>query len=112
MGERTRHHRWRATILAGMPGADQDRRTPGGGGGAGGVVMHHAGAVTDARVAAAEICADLRAGEMLDPSFDRRTSKLDARDRRWVRELVYGTLRRRSRIDSYLDARVRGGMVR
>jgi 16S rRNA (cytosine967-C5)-methyltransferase len=74
--------------------------------------MHHAGAVTDARVAAAEICADLRTGEMLDPSFDRRTSRLDARDRRWVRELVYGTLRRRSRIDSYLDARVRGGTVR
>src|SRR5689334_10504449 len=116
MGKRSRHHRWRATILAGMPGADQDRRTPGGGsgggGGAGGVVMHHAGAVTDARVAAADICADLRMGEMLDPSFDRRTSKLDARDRRWVRELVYGTLRRRSRIDAYLDARVRGGTVR
>jgi 16S rRNA (cytosine967-C5)-methyltransferase len=97
-----------------MPGADQDRRTPGGGsgGGAGGVATHHAGAVTDARVAAAEICADLRTGEMLDPSFDRRTSRLDARDRRWVRELVYGTLRRRSRIDAYLDARVRGGTVR
>jgi len=74
--------------------------------------MHHAGAVTDARIAAAEICADLRTGEMLDPSFDRRTSKLDARDRRWVRELVYGTLRRRSKIDAYLDARVRGGTVR
>ena len=96
-----------------MPGADQDRRTPGGGGGSGGgVAMHHAGAVTDARVAAAEICADLRTGEMLDPSFDRRTSRLDARDRRWVRELVYGTLRRRSKIDAYLDARVRGGTVR
>ena len=49
---------------------------------------------------------------MLDPAFDRRTAKLDARDRRWVRELVYGTLRRRARIDSFLDARIRGGMVR
>ena len=49
---------------------------------------------------------------MLDPVFDRRTARLDARDRRWVRELVYGTLRRRSRLDSYLDARIRGGMVR
>jgi 16S rRNA (cytosine967-C5)-methyltransferase len=68
--------------------------------------------VTDARYAAAEICADLRAGELLDPSFDRRTSKLDARDRRWVRELVYGMLRRRSRIDAFLDQRVRGGVVR
>ena len=49
---------------------------------------------------------------MLDPAFDRRTARLDARDRRWVRELVYGTLRRRARLDAFLDARVRGGMVR
>jgi 16S rRNA (cytosine967-C5)-methyltransferase len=49
---------------------------------------------------------------MLDPAFDRRTARLDARDRRWVRELVYGTLRRRAKLDSYLDARIRGGMVR
>jgi len=68
--------------------------------------------VTDARVAAAEVCADLRAGELLDPSFDRRTMRLDARDRRWVRELVYGMLRRRGRLDAQLDARVRGGTVR
>jgi 16S rRNA (cytosine967-C5)-methyltransferase len=94
-----------------MPGAGQDHRTPGGGG-AGGVAVHHGGAVTDARIAAAEICADLRTGDMLDPAFDRRTARLDARDRRWVRELVYGMLRRRARLDSYLDARVRGGVVR
>lgn len=68
--------------------------------------------MTDARIAAAEICADLRTGELLDPSFDRRTAKLDARDRRWVRELVYGMLRRRARLDAYLDARIRGGMAR
>ena len=89
-----------------MPGADQDHGSPAG------VALHHSGPVTDARVAAAEICADLRGGELLDPSFDRRTARLDARDRRWVRELVYGTLRRRGRIDAYLDARVRGGAVR
>jgi 16S rRNA (cytosine967-C5)-methyltransferase len=76
------------------------------------VAVHRAGPVTDARIAAAEICADLRSGDMLDPAFDRRTAKLDARDRRWVRELVYGALRRRSRLDTYLDARVRGGIVR
>ena len=84
----------------------------------GGVAVHRGGpsggggGVTDARVAAAEICADMRAGELLDPAFDRRTLKLDARDRRWVRELVYGMLRRRARLDSHLDARVRGGSVR
>ena len=54
----------------------------------------------------------MRGGELLDPSFDRRTQRLDARDRRWTRELVYGMLRRRARLDGYLDQRVRGGIVR
>ncbi len=63
-------------------------------------------------MAAAQICADLRAGELLDPVFERRTVALDARDRRWTRELVYGMLRRRMWIDAVLDARVRGGGVR
>src|SRR4051812_22648447 len=94
-----------------MAGADQDRRFPGGGSGGGGVAAPHGG-VTDARYAAAEICTDLRGGELLDPAFDRRTARLDARDRRWVRELVYGMLRRRARIDRVLDERIRGGAVR
>jgi 16S rRNA (cytosine967-C5)-methyltransferase len=88
-----------------MPRADQDRLS------GGGVAAPHGG-VTDGRQAAAEILTDLRTGDLLDPAFDRRTSRLDARDRRWVRELVYGMLRRRSRIDAFLDARVRGGVVR
>jgi 16S rRNA (cytosine967-C5)-methyltransferase len=90
-----------------MPEADRDSGTPGGV-----AVQRSNGGVTDARVAAADICADLRGGDLLDPAFDRRTAKLDARDRRWVRELVYGMLRRRARLDAYLDARVRGGIVR
>jgi len=69
-------------------------------------------AVTAARAVAAEICVDLRRGEFLDQSFDRRIAPLDARDRRWTRELVYGMLRRRPRLDAYLDERVRGGVVR
>ena len=98
-----------------MSGPDHDRR------GNGGVALQHgdgsgggggSGGVTDARLAAAEICTDLRSGELLDPSFDRRTARLDARDRRWTRELVYGMLRRRARLDAHLDARVRGGIVR
>src|SRR5215467_10842116 len=90
-----------------MPEADHDP------GSRGGVAIHRGnGGVTDARVAAADICADLRGGDLLDPAFDRRTARLDARDRRWVRELVYGMLRRRSRLDALLDARVRGGAVR
>jgi 16S rRNA (cytosine967-C5)-methyltransferase len=70
------------------------------------------GAVTDARAAAAEICADLRGGDLLDSSFERRTSRLDPRDRRWTRELVYGMLRRRNWLDALLAERVSGGLAR
>ncbi|MHB1862189.1 MAG: 16S rRNA (cytosine(967)-C(5))-methyltransferase RsmB [Gemmatimonadaceae bacterium] len=68
--------------------------------------------VTDARVVAAGVCADLRRGELLDATFDRRTHPLDARDRRWTRELVYGMLRTRGRLDALLAERVRGGLGR
>jgi 16S rRNA (cytosine967-C5)-methyltransferase len=71
-----------------------------------------AGAVTAARAVAAEICVDLRHGEFLDQSFDRRIAPLDARDRRWTRELVYGMLRHRGWIDAVLSERVRGGLAR
>lgn len=70
------------------------------------------GGVTEARTAAAEVLADLRGGELLDSAFDRRTASLDARDRRWAQELVFGTLRRRAVLDAILNARVRAGMVR
>ena len=70
------------------------------------------GGVTSARVAAAGICVDLRSGDMLDVSFDRRASQLDARDRRWLRELVYGMLRQRAALDAILEERVRGGLSR
>ncbi|HEY3744616.1 MAG TPA: 16S rRNA (cytosine(967)-C(5))-methyltransferase RsmB [Gemmatimonadaceae bacterium] len=69
-------------------------------------------AVTAARAVAAEICADLRKGEFLDQTFERRIAPLDARDRRWTRELVYGMLRNRGRIDAVLADRVRGGLAR
>jgi len=68
--------------------------------------------VTDSRVAAADVLADLREGMLLDAAFDRRTSALDARDRRWTQELVYGLLRRREDLDSALHPRVRGGIAR
>ncbi len=76
------------------------------------VTMAPVAAVTDARAAAAEVCADLRGGDLLDSSFERRTVKLDPRDRRWTRELVYGMLRRRSWIDAILASRVSGGPSR
>jgi 16S rRNA (cytosine967-C5)-methyltransferase len=63
-------------------------------------------------VVAAGVCADLRGGDMLDASFDRRAVDLDARDRRWLRELIYGMLRQRGAIDAILEERVRGGLSR
>ncbi len=68
--------------------------------------------VTDARVAAAETLADLRSGVLLDAAFDRRSAGLDARDRRWTQELVYGMLRCRAWLDAIIGERVRGGLAR
>ncbi|MGH7655038.1 MAG: 16S rRNA (cytosine(967)-C(5))-methyltransferase RsmB [Gemmatimonadaceae bacterium] len=68
--------------------------------------------ITDARIAAADTLADLRAGTLLDAAFERRASPLDARDRRWTQELVYGTLRHRAWLDAVIGERVRGGVVR
>jgi len=70
------------------------------------------GAVTEARGAAADVLTDLRSGELLDSAFDRRTVRLDPRDRRWTRELVFGMLRQRSWLDALLDDRVRGGLAK
>ena len=77
-----------------------------------GALQTAVGGVTTPRVVAAGICADMRAGEMLDSAFERRTVDLDARDRRWLRELVYGMLRQRGAIDAILEERVRGGLAR
>lgn len=72
------------------------------------------GALTESRVVAASVLADLRGGEKLDLAFDRRVDEagLDARDRRWTQELVYGMLRRRAWLDAMLASRVRGGLAR
>jgi len=88
--------------------------TDGGTRGGGGATVQRAAVagVTPARIAAAEICAEMRGGEMLDAAFERRTAALDARDRRWLRELVYGMLRRRGVIDAILAERVRGGIAK
>ncbi|MEO6526405.1 MAG: transcription antitermination factor NusB [Gemmatimonadaceae bacterium] len=70
------------------------------------------GAVTDSRGAAADVLTDMRGGDLLDGAFERRAMRLDPRDRRWTRELLYGMLRRRSWIDALLDDRVRGGLAK
>jgi 16S rRNA (cytosine967-C5)-methyltransferase len=68
--------------------------------------------VTDSRRIAADLCADLRSGKLLDAAFESRIAPLDARDRRWTQELVFGMLRQRSILDAYLSDRVKGGLVR
>ena len=75
------------------------------------VALPHS-SVTDSRIAAADVLADLREGMLLDAAFDRRTTALDARDRRWTQELVYGLLRDREDLDAALHPRVRGGIAR
>jgi 16S rRNA (cytosine967-C5)-methyltransferase len=79
--------------------------------GGGRTVAAHGG-VTEPRVAAAELCTMMRAGALLDHAYDAVTAQLDARDRRWLQELVYGMLRQRARIDAILSDRVTGGLVR
>jgi 16S rRNA (cytosine967-C5)-methyltransferase len=69
-------------------------------------------AITEARIVAADVCADVRAGDLLDPAFERRAGRLDARDRRWTQELLWGMMRRRSWLDAVLAPRVRGGLAR
>ncbi len=68
--------------------------------------------VTPSRVAAASILRAIRDGHLLDQAFDAHTTSLDPRDRRWVRELCWGMLRRRGIIDAWLSARVTGGLDR
>ncbi len=70
------------------------------------------GNVTDGRAVAADVLSDLREGALLDTAFERRASVLDARDRRWTQELVFGTLRRRGWIDAVLEGCVSGGLAR
>lgn len=69
-------------------------------------------AVTPSRVAAAEIMRGLRQGQMLDQAFEAAVRALDPRDRRWVQELCWGTLRNRGMIDAWLADRVKGGLDR
>ena len=100
-----------------MKPVDQERegsvraRAGSGGGGRGRSVASGL-SVTESRAVAALILADLRAGRLLDQSFERRSTPLDARDRRWLQELVWGTLRRRGWIDAVLGSRIKGGIAR
>lgn len=85
---------------------------PSEGRGTAGAAEQSHGGVTAARIAAANMLADLRRGDLLDAAFERHALALDARDRRWVQELVWEVLRRRESLDAVLVPRVRGGLAR
>ncbi len=73
---------------------------------------HNMLGITESRAAAAMVLADLRNGAMLDAAFERYVAPIEARDRRWVQELLWGMLRTRNRLDAILAERVRGGIAK
>lgn len=67
-----------------------------------------AGETTAPRMAAYEVMRDVSGGWLADRALDVATVRLPARDRAWVQELAYGTLRARGRLDHLLAQLVRG----
>lgn len=66
--------------------------------------------VTKPRVAAVEALRRVRRGELADRAFSDVIEGLDSREQAWARELVYGTIRLRGRLDFLLAAFVRAGL--
>lgn len=65
---------------------------------------------TPARRAALEVLRAVRGGALVDRALAGRLDRLAERDRPWMQELVYGTLRLRGRLDHALDRLVRRGI--
>ena len=68
------------------------------------------GAVTEGRKAAAAILRAVSRGRRLDLAFEEAAGGLADRDRRWVQEASYGTVRLRGRLDYLLDLHLRSGL--
>lgn len=66
--------------------------------------------VTPARLAALDALRAQRRGELLDRALAAAVEGVPARERAWVQELVYGTVRLRGRLDYMLNALVRRGL--
>ncbi|HEX9107879.1 MAG TPA: transcription antitermination factor NusB [Longimicrobiales bacterium] len=66
--------------------------------------------LTAPRRAALETLRATRRGELLDRAFAALAAELAPRDRAWLQELVYGTVRLRGRLDHLLAAFVRRGL--
>jgi 16S rRNA (cytosine967-C5)-methyltransferase len=68
------------------------------------------GEPTAPRRAALEVMRAVRGGDLADRALERVAGALPAREHGWVKELVYGTLRLRGRLDHLLEQRVKGGL--
>ena len=54
----------------------------------------------------------IRAGELADRAFGRLVADVPARERAWLHELIYGTLRLQGRLDFILDQFVKRGVAK
>jgi 16S rRNA (cytosine967-C5)-methyltransferase len=68
--------------------------------------------VTAARKTALQIMRAIRSGELADRAFVRLIDEVPARDRAWLHELLYGTLRLRGRLDYILGQFVKRGVTK
>jgi 16S rRNA (cytosine967-C5)-methyltransferase len=68
------------------------------------------GEVTHGRAAAAAILRAVSRGRRLDLAFAETAADLPDRDRRWVQEASYGTVRLRGRLDYLLNLHLRSGL--
>ena len=66
--------------------------------------------VTEDREAAASVLRAVSRGRRLDRAMDDAARGLPDRERRWVQEAAYGTLRLRGRLDFLLDLHLRKGL--
>lgn len=66
--------------------------------------------MTPARGAALEVMRAVRRGELADSALAAALGRLPQRDRPWVQELAYGTLRLRGRLDHLLGGLVHRGL--
>ena len=68
------------------------------------------GEVTEGRKSAAAILRAVSRGRRLDLAVGEISTALSDRDRKWVQEATYGTVRLRGRLDHLLDLHLRSGI--
>lgn len=68
--------------------------------------------ITEARKVALQIFRAIRQGDLADRAFVRLLPLVPPRDRAWLHELTYGTLRLQGRLDFILDKFVKRGVAK